>query len=116
MTQSQAQLSNTRKLVDAGNLPELNAANLEAQVALDSSNVITAKGSVIQNILSIKAFMALDAATPFEIETPAAEKIFVEKLADLQPEMVYALAIANMPQQRFNDFKLKAAQKTSAGC
>ena len=58
--------------------------------------------------------MALDAATPFEIETPAAEKIFVEKLADLQPESVYALGIANMPQQRFNDFKLKAAQKTLA--
>ena len=114
LQQSQAQLRNTRKLVDAGNLPELNAAELEAQVARDSSNLITAKGSVIQNILSIKAFMALDAATPFEIETPVAEKIFVEKLADLQPETVYALAIANMPQQRFNDFKLKAAQKTSA--
>ena len=114
LQQSQAQLSNTRKLVDAGNLPELNAAELEAQVARDSSNVIAAKGNVIQNILSIKAYMAIDAATPFEIETPAAEKIFVEKLADLQPETVYALAIANMPQQRFNDFKLKAAQKSSA--
>ncbi len=114
LQQSQAQLLNTRKLVDAGNLPELNAANLEAQVAIDSSNLITAKGNVIQSILSIKAFMALDAAAPFEVETPAAEKIFVEKLADLQPETVYTLALANMPQQRFNDFKLKAAQKTSA--
>lgn len=114
LQQSQAQLSNTRKIVDAGNLPELNAVELEAQVARDSSNLIAAKGNVIQNVLSIKAYMALDAATPFEIETPAAEKIFVEKLADLQPESVYALAIANMPQQKFNDFKLKAAQKTSA--
>lgn len=114
LQQSQAQLSNTRKLVDAGNLPELNAAELEAQVARDSSNVIAAKGNVIQNILSIKAYMAIDAATPFEIETPAAEKIFVEKLADLQPESVYALAIANMPQQQYNNFKLKAAQKAAA--
>jgi outer membrane protein len=114
LQQSQAQLSNTRKIVDAGNLPELNAIELEAQVARDSSNVIAAKGNVIQNILSIKAYMALDAAAPFEIETPAAEKIPVEKLADLQPESVYALAIANMPQQQYNDFKLKAAQKTSA--
>jgi outer membrane protein len=114
LQQSQAQLSNTRKLVDAGNLPELNAAELEAQVARDSSNVIAAKGNVIQNILSIKAYLAIDAATPFEIETPAAENIFVEKRADLQPETVYALAMANMPQQKFNDFKLKAAQKSSA--
>ena len=58
--------------------------------------------------------MGLDAAAPFEIETPPVDKIFVEKITDLQPESVYALAIANMPQQRLNDFKIKAAQKTSA--
>ena len=114
LQQSKAQYLNTRKLVDAGNLPELNAAELEAQVARDSSNVISAKGSVTQSMLSLKSLMALDAAAPFEIETPPVDKIPVEKIADLQPESVYALAMANMPQQRYNDFKLKAAQKTSA--
>jgi outer membrane protein len=114
LQQSIAQLSNTRKLVDAGSLPELNAAELEAQVARDSSAVITARGAVIQNTLSLKAYMALDAAAPFEIETPPVDKIPVEKIADLQPESVYALAMANMPQQRVNDFKIKAAQKSSA--
>ena len=62
LQQSQAQLSNTRKLVDAGALPELNAAELEAQVARDSSTLISAKGNVAQNILAIKSYMALDAA------------------------------------------------------
>jgi len=114
LQQSQAQLSNTRKLVDAGALPELNAAELEALVARDSATVITSRGAVVQNILSLKAFMAVDAATPFEIETPPADKIFVEKIADLQPESVYRLAMANMPQQRVNDFRIKAAQKNSA--
>ena len=114
LQQSQAQLSNTRKLVDAGALPELNAAELEAQVARDSSTLISAKGNVVQNILNLKSLMAIDAAVPFEIDTPPVEKIPVEKIADLQPESVYALAMANMPQQRVNDFKIKAAQKTSA--
>ena len=114
LQQSKAQYLNTRKLVDAGNLPELNAAELEAQVARDSSNVISAKGSVTQSMLSLKSLMALDAAAPFEIETPPVDKIPVEKIADLQPESVYALAMANMPQQRYNDFKLNAARKTSA--
>lgn len=114
LQQSQAQLSNTRKLVDAGSLPELNASELEAQVARDSSTLISAKGNVQQNILTIKAYMALDAATPFEIDTPPVDRIPVEKIADLQPETVYALAIANMPQQKANDFKLKAAEKNSA--
>ncbi len=114
LQQSQAQLSNTRKLVDAGALPELNAAELEAQVARDSSTLISAKGNVAQNILAIKSYMALDAAAPFEIETPSVDKIPVEKIADLQPEAVYALATANMPQQKANDFKLKAAEKNAA--
>ena len=114
LQQSLAQLGNTRKLVDAGSLPELNAAELEAQVARDSSTVITARGSVIQNTLSLKAYMALDAAAAFEIETPPVDKIFVGKIADLQPESVYVLAMANMPQQRVNDFKIKAAQKSAA--
>jgi outer membrane protein len=114
LQQSQAQLSNTRKLVDAGALPELNAAELEAQVARDSSTVITAKGAVIQNTLSLKAYMAVDAAAPFEIETPPIDKIPVEKIADLQPASVYTLAMANMPQQKLNDFRIKAAQKNSA--
>jgi outer membrane protein len=114
LQQSQAQLSNTRKLVDAGVLPELNAAELEAQVARDSSTLISAKGNVTQNILSIKAYMALDASAPFEIETPSVDKIPLEKIADLQPEAVYASATANMPQQKMNNFKLKAAQKNAA--
>ncbi len=114
LQQSKAQLNNTRKLVDAGALPELNAAELEAQVARDSSTLISAKGNVQQAILTIKAYMALDAGAPFDVDTPPVDKIPVEKIADLQPESVYASAIANMPQQKQNDFKLKAAQKSTA--
>ncbi len=109
--QSQSQLSNTRKLVDAGALPELNASELEAQVARDSATFITATGAVEQNILNLKSYMAIDAADPFEVETPPVELIPVEKISDLQPDAVYALAMANMPQQRANDFKLKAVKK-----
>jgi len=112
--QSQAQLAYTRKLVDAGALPELNAAELEAQLARDSSTFISAHGNVEQAILNLKAYMNFDAAEAFEIDTPPADKIPVEKISDLQPANVYALAMANMPQQRVNDFKLRSARKTSA--
>ena len=113
LQQSQAQLSNTKKLVNAGSLPELNAAELEAQVARDSATYITAKGNVEQSVLSMKAYMSLDAATPIEIDTPPVEMIPVEKIADLQPDAVYALAVKNLPQQRANEFNLKAAMKNS---
>ena len=113
LQQSKAQWANTRKLVDAGSLPELNAAELEAQVARDSSNYISAKGAVEQSILSLKSGMNLDAATALDLEIPPVEKIPVEKIGDLQPDAVYALAVVNLPQQRVNDFNLKAAQKNT---
>ncbi len=111
LQQTQSQLSITRKLVNAGSLPELNAAELEAQVVRDSASYISARGNVEQATLTMKAYMSLDAATPVEIATPAAGLIPIEKIADLQPETVYTLAIANLPQQRVNEFNLKAAKK-----
>ena len=112
--QTQAQLTNTRKQVDAGALPELNASQLEAQLALDSMNYLTAKGNTALNLLVLKSYMNIDAAAPFEVDTPPVDKIPVEPIASLQPDYVYGLAIKNMPQQRYNDLKMKAAEKTAA--
>jgi outer membrane protein len=108
--QTLAQLSNTHKLVDAGTLPPINLAQLEAQWALDSSNFITAQGNASLSLLTLKTWMNIDAGEPFDIEEPAVESIPVEPLADLQPEYVYDLALKNQPQQKSNDYRLLAAQ------
>src|SRR5688572_1772040 len=105
------QLTNTRKRVDAGVLPELNAAELEAQLSRDSSNLITAEANVQTFILQMKALLNLDAGAPFDIESPSVDKIFIENLADLQPEAVYALALQNLPQNKVIDLRLLSAKK-----
>ncbi|MBC7535764.1 MAG: TolC family protein [Ferruginibacter sp.] len=112
--QTTAQLTNTQKLVDAGSLPPLNSTQLEAQLAVDSGNYITAKGSVVQNILNLKAYMNLDPGGVFEVDAPSLESIPLDPIADLQPENVYALALKNQPLQRYNELKLKAAEKKKA--
>jgi outer membrane protein len=112
--QTSFQLGNTRKMVEAGTLPELNATQLEAQLAADSGNYIAAKGNVTQAILSLKSFMNIDAAEVFEIDTPPVETIPLEPIADLQPDFVYQQALKNQPQQLSDDYKLKAAQKNTA--
>ena len=53
--------------------------------------------------------MSIDAAQPFEIETPAVASIPVESIGDLQPDYVYAEALKNQPQQLYDAFRLKAA-------
>ncbi|MBC7850942.1 MAG: TolC family protein, partial [Chitinophagaceae bacterium] len=73
----------TRKRVDAGSLPELNAAELEAQLARDSSTLITAQATTQQSVLQLKALLNLDAAAPFDVTTPPLDRIPVENLASL---------------------------------
>ncbi|MEO5944172.1 MAG: TolC family protein [Ferruginibacter sp.] len=111
--QTQAQLSNTQKLVKAGSLPELNASQLEAQLATDSVSYITAKGNVTQAILSLKTYMSIPADVPFDVDTPPIESIPIEPIAEMQPADVYRLALANQPQQVYDSFKIKAAEKSA---
>src|SRR5690606_5083165 len=44
---SQAQLDNTKKLVAAGSVPESNQADMEAQLARDSSTLVDAQNNAI---------------------------------------------------------------------
>lgn len=104
-------LENTRKRVEAGSLPELNLMEIEAQLARDSSNLIAAEASLQQNILNLKAILNLDAAEKFDVLMPPIDQIPVESLMDLQPEIVYSLALINLPQQRVNDLAIKSAKK-----
>jgi len=111
---SQSQLDITRKQVKAGTLPELNAAELESQVAQDSSNLINLMGQIQQNVLGLKAYMGLDAGAAFDVDTPPVEEIPVGSLGDMQPEIVYALALANQPQQKADALTIEANRKNVA--
>jgi outer membrane protein len=109
--QTSAQLENTRKLVNAGSLPELNLVQLESQLATDSFNLISAQGTEMQSLLLLKSLLNLDAGMSFDVVAPPVENIPVDPIAELQPEDVYQSALKNLPQQRVNQLKLLAAQK-----
>ena len=111
--QSRAQLDIVNKQVNAGVLPELNAVELEAQLANDTSNLITASGNVTQAKYALMAYLNIDAGEPFDIEEPPIDKIPLKPIGELQPEDVYASALANLPEQKMNEFNIKAAEKNS---
>ena len=106
------QLGNTRKLVDAGSMPELNAAQLEAQLATDSSSYITAMATADQNKINLMGALSLDMATPFEVSIPDVDKIPLEPIAELQPGDVYQAALGTQPQQKFDSLNVLAQQYT----
>jgi outer membrane protein len=105
------QLENTRRLVDAGSVPELNAAELEVQFATDTSSVISAQETYDIDNLQLKAILNLDAAAPFDLDTPPVETIPVEPISQLQPDVVYAIAIGAFPQQKMNDLRITSSEK-----
>ncbi|HRH59760.1 MAG TPA: TolC family protein, partial [Chitinophagaceae bacterium] len=112
IAQTREQYDNTKKRVDAGALPELNLVELESQLATDSSNLITAKTTLQQNILFLKALLNLDMAADFDVAVPPVESIPVEPIAELQPEYVYGLAKATQPEIKAADLRIKSSEKS----
>ncbi len=113
VNQTREQLDITRKRVEAGSLPELNAAELSAQLARDSATFVAAESQFLLNQLTIKSILNLDAAVPFRIAIPPASGIPVEPIADLQPNMVFENAVAMQPRQKANLLRLQSAEKST---
>lgn len=108
MQQSRSQMMVTRRKVEAGSLPEVDALSLESQYNTDSSNYITAVATADQNLLDLKALLNLDAALPFDIETPPVDNIPLEPILDLQPAKVYEIALKSQPAQKVNELRLQS--------
>lgn len=108
--QSQSQLNDTKLRVEAGTLPELNAVDLEAQLARDSSQLITAKATYDLNLISLKALLGMDPGVPFAISVPPIDQIPVEPISELDPAYVYGMALKNFPAQKANDLRKKSLE------
>jgi outer membrane protein len=114
LQQTQFQLDNTRKLVEAGSLPEINAAELEATEARDSATVIQTNATYQLDLLSLKAMLNLPADQPFEIVTPPVESIPVDNILEQDPAAVFAMAMNSQPQIKANNLRVTASEKTLA--
>lgn len=104
------QLGLTRKQVDAGALPELNAAQLASQLATDSSTYITNVATMDQNKLQLLALLNLSADAPFEVSLPDVDKIPLEPISEMSPSLLYQHALSTQYQQRVDSLNLLSAK------
>ncbi len=112
LAQTKAQLANTQKLVIAGSVPESNQADLEAQLARDSANLITAQNNVILSTLQMKALLNLGFEIPFQPEIPAdISNIPLASLNEVDPEMVFSAALTTNPLIRADSLQIKAQER-----
>lgn len=109
--QSIQQLDVVRKQYSAGSVPELNVDQAEAKLASDSSNLISAQSTYDVNLLSLKALLNLDMAASFEVDVPDVAKIPIESFGNLQPDIVYQIALSSQPQQKSFKLKIKSAEE-----
>lgn len=109
---SKEQLAQTQSFAKAGSVPELNVAQLQAQLAGDSANLISAISEHNNAILDIKALLNLDFNEPFSVSIPDIKDI--EKGFNnvyMQPEEIYATASSTLPTLYAPNMRLKAARK-----
>ena len=108
MNQSRLQLVNTRKFVDAGSQPELNALQIETQFAKDSAALLQAQSLINQAMINLKASINYDFTLPFDIASPDLASIKIDNITDLLPEVIYQIALDSQPIQKQYKLKIQA--------
>jgi outer membrane protein len=106
-----AQLQQTRKFNEAGRLPELDVAQMEAQVATDSANLIAAMADYNAAVLDMKALLNLDFSVPFEVAPPPVTDVEQVGALAMTPEAVYTAAADHFGSVKSNTLKLAATRK-----
>lgn len=108
---SNKQREQTKSFVESGRSPDLDLAQMEAQVATDSSAYYTAVSNYQQAVLDMKAIMNFDIAAPFDVTAPEVDDLPLTEVASINPEDVYVSAQNHFGSIKSSQFKLDAARK-----
>jgi outer membrane protein len=108
---SSEQLDRTKKLVDAGSLPEGNLFDVEAQLASNQLQVINAENALSASLLVLKQMLNLPASESFSIERPDVDSP-LEGLEGRTVGTVYDHALNNWPQIKSRETNLESARRS----
>jgi outer membrane protein len=106
------QFNNTAKRVKAGQLPELNKAQMEAQISSDSLTLLMSEIEVSNGLLDLRALLNLDYETTFDIETPGSVMLDANALINYpQPNDIYKIAKYKQAKLGADSLKILSANK-----
>ncbi len=108
---SKEQLKQLEKLINAGTRPANERLTLDAQIALNEQNLITAKNNVDNALLNLKQLMRIDANEEITVVRPEINEVKVNSDADLLSfDEVYNSALKTQPNIRASELDVDAAQ------
>lgn len=105
---SQAQLTRTQKLIDAGTLPENTRYDLEAQIARDEQNTLNGENNIRLAYLNLKTVMNYELNKDLKIEKVTV--VIPEKVEKVGFEQVYTEAQAKQPNLVAAQLREKSAE------
>ncbi len=108
---SKAQLDQTRAFAESGRLPELNVAQLESQLATDSSNLINSISNYNSALLDLKTLLNLDFNVPFDIQIPDMAVGEQMMIARLQPDEIYQKAHSHFGAIKGAELRVRSGEK-----
>lgn len=108
---SQKQLTNTQKLIDAGNLPAGDVYNVTAQIARGEQSVIAAQNNLDLAMLNLKQLMQLEPDYPLEIERPVVDLNAVENYDAYTLTQVFEIAKNTQPNVQASEFRMQSANE-----
>lgn len=113
LNQDQEQYRQTHQFVRNGKLPELNAAQMMAQLSGDSATLLSSVTDERIALLQLKALMNLDFSQEFDIITPDVNMAQITGTEMLgTPDDIYAIALNQQNRTKYNQLKLLSAKKT----
>jgi outer membrane protein len=107
---TQSQLDRTERQIKAGQIAPNAKYDLQAQVARDEQQIVTAANNVELSYLNLKNLLELSPEKDIKIEKPS-----VVAPKDANPEnfmfkAVYAQALGNQPQIKAGEYRIKSAE------
>lgn len=109
LTLSKEQLDRTRKLVEVGLQPEVANYTMEAQVAQDEVNLITATNQYNVSLLNLQLLLNLD--KPVLIEVPAFELPDRFGYGDRAADSIYNKAVVDFPGVMSSYYNMQSSFK-----
>jgi outer membrane protein len=109
--QSQLQLEQTDKLIQAGARPVNERLNILSQIALDEQAVVQAENTVSLNYLALKQLLMLDPGEPFRIVRPVINIPTEVNPDDYSSAELFVAALGAQPNIQASEKRIGSATK-----
>jgi len=108
---SEQQVSRAQILYESGSISEDNLLNLQAQLASEQSNLITAQGRYELDMLALNQAMYYNDSIPLRIKIPTDLQPIIDKHTNMSPlDSILFYAYNNLPDIKAAEWQLQAAK------